>query len=363
MNRLKIGVFLNTPAQVHFYKNIIRSLSDNGNEVYTLARDYGETLQLLDELGINHYVYARPKVSKYGKIVSLPKDVLCAYNYLKSYHVDLITGFGVYDAFTSTLLHSKCVEFADSEPRVNRISYAIQFKLFMPFVDVIITPDSFMDDLGKKQITVNSFKELAYLHPNYYKPEESIKEILGLEDREEYALLRFNAFDAVHDLGVAGFTKSEKIRLVHELEKYVKVFISSEGGVPNEIANRVLKIPKSRIHDVIFYARIMVADTGTMITEAACLGTPAIIMHPGVKKLGNFVELENKYKLIYGYDRGSDQVMEKAIELVTNPNIKSEWKSKREKLLKDKIDITVFMLWFIENYQDSITFRRNTNNK
>ena len=33
--------------------------------------------------------------------------------------------------------------------------------------------------------------------------------------------------------------------------------------------------------------------------------------------------------------------------------LKREWTRKRGKLLKDKIDVTAFMVWFIENYPQS----------
>jgi uncharacterized protein len=295
-------------------------------------------------------VYSKSTPSKTGKVLSLPYNVLRAHKELRKFKPDIVTGMGVYDAFAAFLLGAKCIEFDDSEPNVNKISYSIQFKLYLPFVDVIITPESFMDHLGKKQIRVNSFKELAYLHPNYYRPDKGIKELLGLRENEEYALLRFNAFDAVHDFRIVGFSDSDKVLLVRELEKYARVFISSEAGVPDEIKDCVMKIPKSRIHDAIYYAKMMVADTGTMVTEAACLGTPAIMLHSSVKKFGNFVELENKYELIFGYDHESNQAIEKAVELIKNPNLKEEWKARREKLLSDKIDMTQYMVDFIENY-------------
>ena len=49
----------------------------------------------------------------------------------------------------------------------------------------------------------------------------------------------------------------------------------------------------------------------------------------------------------------SDKAMKKAFELINKPNLKEEWKIKINKLLKDKIDVTAFMVWFIENYPNS----------
>lgn len=91
-----------------------------------------------------------------------------------------------------------------------------------------------------------------------------------------------------------------------------------------------------------------------MTTEAGVLGTPAIRCNSfvGENDMGNFIELEQKYGLIFNYN-DSDKAIGKAVELIQKPDLKEEWRKKREKLLKDKIDVTAFMVWFIENYPES----------
>ena len=44
---------------------------------------------------------------------------------------------------------------------------------------------------------------------------------------------------------------------------------------------------------------------------------------------------------------------QKAIELIQQPDLKDQWVRKRQKLLADKIDVTEFMVDFIENYPES----------
>ncbi|CAF29914.1 DUF354 domain-containing protein [Methanococcus maripaludis] len=350
---MNIAIFINTPAQFHFYRNIAKELKNRGHFVELLFRDYGENLEIAKELGLNPTVYAKPSDSKYGKILSLPSDVLRATKLLKKFKPDIITGFGVYDAFSSFLVNVPCIVFNDSEPFINS-SYAVQFKLFMPFTNVLITPEAFQPNFGTKHINIPSYKEFSYLHPNYYTPKEDIFELIGIEKNEEYILLRFNAFDAVHDAGITGFTKENKIKLVKELEKHCKVFISSETQVPKEIEKNILKTPKSRIHDVLYYAKILITDTQTMTTEAALLGTPALRYNKfvGGKDMSNFIELEKNYGLIFNY-QNSEKIFERAFELLNTENLKEIWKKKRELLLKNKIDSTSFMVWFFENYPES----------
>jgi predicted glycosyltransferase len=92
-----------------------------------------------------------------------------------------------------------------------------------------------------------------------------------------------------------------------------------------------------------------------MTTEAAVLGVPAIRCNSfvGEDDMSNFIELEDKYGLIFNYS-DSEEALKKALELVKMPGLKEEWSKKREKLLNDKIDVTAFIVWFIENYPESI---------
>ena len=67
-------------------------------------------------------------------------------------------------------------------------------------------------------------------------------------------------------------------------------------------------------------------------------------------------EEEAKYGLVYNFklDEGSIRSsLEKAVELLGDNNLKNLGRKKREKLLADKIDVTAFMVWFVENYPKS----------
>lgn len=359
---MRLAIFVNTPAQWHFWKNIAKRLAESGNKIRFLFRDYLETLEVAEIT--DKCIYSKGRSNyKHFKILGLPLDIIRAYRNVRVFKPEIVLGFGVYDAYTSALLRKPCIVFNDSEPRCSGILYRIQYMAFLPFTSIAITPESYLDYLGRKQIKIASYKELAYLHPNYYTPKDDVLDMMGVSKGEDYVLLRFNAFGAVHDVGIRGFSYEDKLRLVRELEKHAKVFISSEKQAPKELEDYVLPVPKKRIHDVIYHAKLLVTDTQTMTTEAAILGTPAIRCNKfvGPNDMGNFIELEKKYGLIYNYKLSEkERAIEKAIELVQEGNLKKEWQKKREKLLKEKIDITTFMVWFIENYPESFEeFKQN----
>lgn len=214
-----------------------------------------------------------------------------------------------------------------------------------------MTPVCFKLDLGKKQIRIDGYKELAYLHPNYFKPDPTIFAELKIQRDEKYAIVRFNSFNAVHDIGLRGLSLEEKYTIVKELGKYVKVFISAEGDIPADLADHKLNISPHRIHHVLYYAQMVMGDSGTMASESAVLGTPAIRCNAGLGQyeLGNFTELEKKYGLVYCVER-LDDVLPRALELIQDPELKQEWAVKRQKMLSEKIDVTRFMADLIENY-------------
>ncbi|WP_048160083.1 DUF354 domain-containing protein [Thermococcus sibiricus] len=356
---MNILIVVNTPAQAHFYKNIYTALKDKGHSVFLLARNYGDTIELLNSFGFDYIMYSDPLVSsnKLLKTAQFPLDVMSALlktikNKIKP---DVIVGGGGYGAIISEILNVPNIWYMDGEPMFYSGLYQLEFKMFSRIPRAIITPKAFRQSLGNQHIKVDSYKELSYLSPKYYNPNPDILHELGVSKHDTYLLLRFNAFDALHDVNLYGLSYEDKIYLIKKLEKLgIKFFISSELPLPAPLEKYKLSIPKHRIHDVIYYSSMLVADTGTMVTEAAVLGVPAVMINSSAWKVGVFEELEERYGLIYRYSRG-DKGISKVVELSERLSLlKRKWKKKQKRLLKEKIDISAFMTWVIENYPQSL---------
>lgn len=345
---MRIAFFINTPAQAHTWRCIIENLIKDGHQVKILVRDYDSAPALLDKFGFEYKIYIKPSKYKYLKSLQIFPHVWYGYRLALKFNPQIIIGFGIIEAFTSFFLRRPCIIFTDSEP------VPLQNFLNKLLSSVILTPDCFKGDFGSKHVRLPVYKELAYLHPNYFQPDSSVLNELGLSKNENYVILRFNAFDAVHDIGRRGFSLNDKYRLVRELDKFARVFIRSEKELPGDLAAYNLPVSFDRIHHALYFAHLLVTDTQTMTTEAAILGTPVIRCNNfvGPNDMGNFIELEQKYGLIFNY-KESTEAIQKAIELAQRPNLKLEWQLKKKKLIKDKIDLTSFMVWFIENYPNS----------
>jgi len=310
-----------------------------------LARHYECTLPLLDAYRLRYEVYGQAKRRGYRRALELIPYVRKAFHLAKKFKPDILVGTGIIAAYTSILFRKPCIVFTDTE------TASLEHILYKPFVRAICTPACFRKDLGSKHIRYNGFKELAYLHPDYFKADASIYNLLGINSGERYVILRLNPLDAFHDIGIKGFSYEGKLRLVQALEPHAHVFISSEAGLEPGLERYAIGIPAHRIHDAEYYAQLLVTDAGTMLTEAAILGTAGIHCSGYVAKrcYGNLVELDEKYRLIFSYS-DPNQAIAKAVELIKQPDLKKQWQEKRQALLADKIDVLKFMVETIEGY-------------
>ena len=169
---------------------------------------------------------------------------------------------------------------------------------------------------------------------------------------EKFVILRFVAWDASHDFGHSGLDYSAKKKLVIELSRYAKVFISSEGELPEELKQFQLKISPDMMHDVLAYTSLCIGEGGTTANECACLGTPNILVNSLLKPEtipGLHLELKS-YGLQFLFDSYNEKVLSLAKEILQSDKIRRMFKIRRSKLLKDKIDVTSFLVKFIENY-------------
>lgn len=320
----------------------------DGHFVKITTRDKEVTLDLLRAFHFEFECTGKNVSGFVNKAIAMVKNDVQIYIISKKFNPDIFLSAGSpYAAQVSKLMGRPHIIFYDSEPVM------MLFITAFPFTDVVCTPTSYKKKHSPdKHIKYNGFKELAYLHPNYFKPDKTVLNDLGLNENDRYVILRFVAWKAVHDVGHVGFDMKEKRTLVKELEKRCRVFISSETSLPEDLEKYRIKISPHRLHDMLYYADLLVGDGQTMTTEAAVLGTPAIQCNSLVGTMGNFDELEAKYGLIFAF-KDSKMAFAKAIQLIENKDTKKEWKKKREKLLEDKIDVTQFMTDFVENYPAS----------
>jgi uncharacterized protein len=341
---MKIFVDIGHPAHVHYFRNFIRLMQEKGHEFFISARDKEVSLTLLDKYRIPYFNRGRGSSSIFGKAAYLVKADWDLYNEARKFNPDLFLSFASpYAAHAAKFLGKRHISFTDTEnARLGILSFA-------PVTECILTPVSFEKEFGQKQIFFKGFMELCYLNPNYFKPEESVLSGIGISVNESFCVLRFVSWGANHDLGQSGIPDNIKAELVFELSKRMKVLISSESPLPPEIAKYKIQVSPEKIHDVLSFASLYIGEGATMASECAMLGTPAIYVNT---LTAGTIKKQESYGLL-SHHWNFDKVMHEAFEIINMADRKEEFQRRRHKMLCDQIDVTAFMVWFIENYPES----------
>lgn len=331
--------FTNTPAHVHLYRAAVSKLAERGHDVRVLARDYGCTMALLDWYGLPYRAYGACGTNRLSLARRLPGHYVRFVRETLRFDPDHVFGIGPFAAHAGAVSRTPTVLILDSEP-------SLDHTLSRPFVDAILTPAAFRKDLGSKHYVFEGFKECAYLHPAVYTPQADVREELGLPADAEYAVLRFNAWGGHHDVGNAGFSEEEKRTLIERLSREVDVFVSDEGGDMelDSLPARPFDLHPALLHDALAEATLLVADTQTIVTEAALLGTPAIRSNSfvGPSDMGNFIDLE-RHGLIFNLVEFED-VLDTAEMLLEADDVAEQWREKRDAFMRDKVNLTELIL-------------------
>lgn len=345
---MKVLVGIWHPAHVHFFKNMIWELEKKGHEIKIVTRVKEMTLQLLDAYGFEYENIAGHRKSLIGKLINVPKTDLAILKVAKDFKPDILTGIlDMYNAHVGRLIDKPCITFTDTEhAKLGNL-------ITLPFVTAVLTPTAFNKDLGAKQIKYNGYHELAYLHPNYFKPNPSVLDELGLSKQDKFVILRFVAFDAGHDIGFENIDFNEWDSFIEDLDKDRIVFITSEQKLQPKFKKYGVNIAPEKVHDLLAFAEMYIGSGATMATEAGILGTPSIYISPLAGTMGNLVELERNYDLVYSF-KTSQKGLKKGISLLEQKNLKKNWQTKRQQFLKDKIDVTKYMTDIICSYPDSL---------
>jgi len=333
-------IFTNTPAHVHLYKHVVAGLESRGHDVLVLGRDYGCTVDLLEWYNLPHEVYGRCATTKGSLLSNLPSHYARILLYARRFAPDLIFGVGAYAAHTGAALRAPTVLVTDSEPT------SLDHRLSTPFANAVLTPDAFRKDLGENHYVFPGFKECAYLHPEVYERTPSIRDRLGVSPEEPYTIVRLNAFGSHHDIGEGGISEDECHELIEHIADDAHVFVSDEGrGLDLEnVPAEPFSLHPARLHDALAEAELLVADTQTMVTEAAMLGTPAIRSNSfvGEDDMGNFVELQEN-GLIFNVSTFGE-ILEHAKRVLSSEDASSEWLHRRDRYLEDKCNLTSLLV-------------------
>jgi uncharacterized protein len=316
-----------------------------GHHILFTAREKEHELYLLKTYGFEYKSFGNHYKSKIGKVVGLFRFNIKMFITALSFKPDLFLSHGsIYAAQIAWLIGRPHISLEDS-------GNMEQIRLYRPFTKVIISPDILPENLGIKHIRYRSYHELAYLHPDYFKADDSIYSQLKILKSDKFCILRFISWKATHDKGNFGLSYEQKMYLVTLLSRHFKVFISSEAELSAELKEYKIPIKPEKMHDALYYASLFVGEGATMASEAGILGTTSVYIN-SIRR--SYCEDQERFGLVYTF-QDSDKAIKKIEEIIAKcENLGKQIKS-REALLQEKISLTDFLVWFVENYPGSFT--------
>ena len=354
---MNILIDIGHPAHVHYYRNLARELERLNHKIFWSTKDIPVARRLLDHFKFEYLLLPPKKDGLIWKAwMQLYYDWLL-YRFCKKNKINLALGTSISITHISKIANIKSLFFEDDDDAVVPLSA----KIGIPYATHLISPNCLKGKQKRKDtLYYPGYHELAYLHPKRFQPDRSVLHEAGLAEGEPYYIMRFNVFKAHHDLGISGLSLEQKLQLIKELTPHGKIFITTERDIEPELKEYQLKVSPEKIHSLMAYATLFLGDSQTMTSEAAMLGIPSLRCNSFAGRISYLEEQEHRYGLTFGFlPKNFDKMLIKLRALLASPNLRVLWQEKRDKMLSEKIDVTSFWCWFIENYPGSIVEVKN----
>ena len=264
---------------------VIEGLRERGHEVEITTREYGQTVGILERLGLDHEVvgsHAGGATTAKGMAVARRSRALAAWARPRGF--DLAIGHGSVDlAVVSTLLRVPSAQMQDYE------FAGLQRQLAFRAARRVLVPDAIgveaMRRAGaaeRKLIRYPGLKEDYYLAG--FRPDPGVLDDLGIDRDAILAVVRpppetsaYHERNAVYDEVLDRLAAEQGVLAV------VIPRTDAQGASVTARADPSLIVPAGAIdaQSLIAFADVVVSAGGTMNREAVALGTPVYTIFSG----------------------------------------------------------------------------------
>jgi predicted glycosyltransferase len=283
---VKIWIDMTAPAHVLVFRPIIEVLRSRGHEVSVTARDYAQTLQLLELHGIEAVAFGRHGgASRARKLAALMSRTWGARRYARRGEFDLAFAHGSNDlALAAGSLGIPAVNMFDYE-------FAIQqHNIGCRLAKRVLTPDRIPPDrLARYGAGPGKLVQFPGLKEEYYladfEPDPSIMESLGVDQTRVTVVIRPPPDVSLYHRRSNRLFPEVVARLGAEDDVHAIVVPRTEE---QRAFVRALDLPSLIVPDgavdaqsLIAAADLVVSAGGTMNREAVALGTPVYTTFSG----------------------------------------------------------------------------------
>lgn len=329
---MRILIDTGHPVHIHFFAPIAHRLIQSGHEVLFSIREKDCSLSIIKSYNLPFKTKGRGSYSIFFKPFYFLSALKTIYFISKDFKPDLFLSFASpYASVVASVLNKSHIVFDDTEgdPLVQTVNKSLATK--------IVTPVSFQQKLGEKQLFINAFKEQAYLKDYTFSPEAG-----------NYILVRLVNHGAMHDLFSKVWHEQDRFDFIRELAQKYSMVISSEIPLPVDLKPFEYSRSPEDLHAVMSRAKMVIGESATVSMEAAVLGVPAVYIDYNTR--GYIETLEREYGLVEHFlpvDHELEKAKDSIREIMENP-VDPHYQEQRKKLFRETDDIVEYMLNLIE---------------
>jgi uncharacterized protein len=287
---MRVWVDCTAAAHPLVLRPIVERLRERGHEVEITAREYGQTVGILDRLGLDHTVVGAHADATLAKAGALASRSTALRRWARKRGFDLAVGHGSVDlAVVATLLRVPSAQMQDYEHA------GLQRQLAFRAARRVLAPDAIPVD-AMRRAGASEAKLVRYpgLKEDYYladfEPDESVLDELGLDRDRVLVVVRpppessaYHAHNPLYE-GVLDRIAADRSAQAVVIPRTERQRESALGrATSNEQRATSIVVPERAIdaQSLIAYADLVVSAGGTMNREAVALGTPVHTIFSG----------------------------------------------------------------------------------
>src|ERR1035437_114493 len=171
---MRILIDIGHPAHVHLFKNLIYTLKEKNHEVTITVKDIPSAIELLEKFGLPYISIGKKRDNLILKGVNQLLYFFRLLLIVKKKKITLTAGCSITIAHITYFTGIPSLLFDDDDDNIEPLFVKYGHK----YASQILTP-SCIRRKTRKAIYYNGTHELAYLHPNYFKPDPGVFDNLG----------------------------------------------------------------------------------------------------------------------------------------------------------------------------------------
>ena len=269
---MRVWVDLTNSPHVLVMRPLIGAMRADGHEVEVTARDFAQTLELLDRFEMPHEVIGRHRGERRSsKALGLVSRSFALARWARSRDFDVALGHGSNDVTVAArLLRVPSATAFDYEWAV------AQHQVNCRLVRAVVVPETIPPERLHRYGARGKLRRYPGLKEEYYladfEPDASVLDELELDDSEPIVVVRTPPEVSLYHR----FENPLFAEVLERLRGVQTVVLPRTPGQRRELHERGLRVPDRAIDapSLVALADLVISAGGTMNREAVALGTP-----------------------------------------------------------------------------------------